>query len=241
VALDIDKSVERKQLCSILSLIAKNSEDYKTRVKARNQARIYDDTPIYQIGATPELTCYNNLSYPGYEYAPVSIVHYWDSGKLWCFSSDRYKELLSSGRNPYNGNRLPRTVMGELLEKSSILERSDLRGLAPLNVFRTIDSLSHNDVIVDEESQRIIRNFKELVSSYNGDKQIVENISLPDIRRVLDNLDLTSEKDLSGLSTDRLTTHHARVTFFRLLTRYIKEQEKSPDLSKTVSKIIKML
>lgn len=64
-----------------------------------------------------------------YAYNDARMAFYKDEkdGKLWCFTSDMFENLIGSGINPYNKEKLPEMFLETITSQLNILESLDLK------------------------------------------------------------------------------------------------------------------
>lgn len=168
LTLSLDYDANKKELCSALNTMLKG--DFKSIAAAfrkRQQQRFSSTVSTAEdyLQGTPELEPENKdyLNVDPFLVNDIQIAFYQGS-KLYCFTSDRFEDLLRSKTNPINGEKLPSRFLFEIKSQLEILKYLEME---PGNV-NTIDKVLRetikNDQLSNKESENIISSVENLLS-----------------------------------------------------------------------------
>lgn len=124
--------------------------------------------------APPLCTNVDTLTRPIEDYPEIDRVTYSDGLSTWCFTSDLYEELLTTGMNPWavgsggqRGAPIPQEVLIEIQQKLEALQRGGLAG-APGSISEGVKALFDAnprtaEKIYENESNRRLEAFYQFV------------------------------------------------------------------------------
>lgn len=108
-----------------------------------------------------------------YGFNDAQLAFYTDKVNVpWCFTSDMFKQLISTGDNPINQEQLPESFILELKNKDRLLDALGIRSVDTLTFAEAVDKLSQNDTISDVFTNKEIEKFlmAAKINGVNGDK-----------------------------------------------------------------------
>ena len=143
-----------------------------------------------------------------------------DDDEVYCFTSDIFSELISSGVNPYNGEKLPINFMNTI--------RSQLNILAELDIYNDDTDVKDG---YNEIFEKSVINNKKTEYAYNTTVTALENSGISKLR--FETLSLLTQKDtilsqICNVNVDHfelLTPTHRRLTVGRVIYSLAKNKE----------------
>lgn len=162
-------------------------ENYKTAFIRRQMSRVSTNvsTPLDFINE-PKLEKYIARNIPllkkdnknPYEYNELDIGVYKDSNEVvWIFTSDMFDQIIDSKRNPYTDDILPNDFINGLCNQRSLIKRLGFNVGRSLTVNDGLERLNKQDIINNEENQRIIDQFEKLGLIYGISQDKLRNLT----------------------------------------------------------------
>ena len=165
----------------------------------------------------------NILSEDPYGFSDAELAFYPDKkGIPWCFTSDMFKQLLSTKKNPINHEPLPDEFILELKNKDRLLDALGLRSSNSITFAEAVDKLSKDDVITNDHTDREIEKFlmAAKISGVNGSRY-----------KELENNQLANILAVHGVNINLLplSKDHAFATFSIIANRLIEDNPRISD------------
>jgi len=160
---------------------------YKNAFIRRQMSRISTNasTPLDFINE-PHLEKYTARNIPllkkdnknPYEYNELDIGVFKDSNEVvWIFTSDMFEQIVETKRNPYTNEILPVEFLSGLQLQRSLIKRLGFDVKRSLTVNDGLERMNKQDVINNEENERIINQFEQLCLIHNVDVMKVRNLT----------------------------------------------------------------
>ena len=205
-------------LCNKLTIYSKMSNDELKKILTERDT-VKNDANFVNILDYEKCS---NLNINPKEYNNTTLTSYTDNdGNRWCFQSNSYKNLLSTGINPNTNKKLPDSFKEQIKEHSQILEELGVQLDAPKSINDSINDLHKNDEINNNES-RIIVNTIEQSIEISGLKLVPINYNK--MINILDKINMSQN------NFNELTSDHQYVTFCRAVFTATKNDKKNIDI-----------
>lgn len=173
------------------------------------------------ISGTPrEVVCQNNtiLQTDPFEYGDASMSYYKDDSEItWCFLSNVYEDLISTGVNPNTKKPLPETFIFQVKSQLDILRKVGISPSNPVSTLEAIDNLSLEDNISGVESEFIKDTIFHMAATYGISTTDIGRLNVIDLNNVLKRI------QAEQYSLEYLTGGHRINTFCRAAYFAIKE------------------
>ncbi len=224
-SLNIDPTSSKETICQNLAALSKaDPSALKGAAIRRQMTRISSDvTSIEDFLTRPDLRKYlcRNRTLTDrnpYEYNDIDISYYKDDGgAVWCFTSDQFDRLRDNKTNPYTGERLSDMFMEGLSRQRNMVKRLGITTTDVKTYSEAIDDLTKRDTISNKNSEQITRAFTDMAHINGVSQEELNNLSQRQMTAVL--LSLGNNTDLR-----RLTLSHAKITFYRIGYRMIRDK-----------------
>lgn len=228
-----------EEVCTQLKRIHQSDKkEVKESAMRRKQVKLGADHGYiseFVNGAVPSLACSNSAKINGRpsDYSDLNISSYRNSrGNVYCFTSDKYEDILSTKHNIVSGGRekFPDEFLDEVAFKLSVLKKAgfDLTR-APAHLTETLDTLWEVDKYEDTPVN-IDRIVESLEDSGITRKKFL-SLKADQIQAIADNLSIRSNFRL-------LTSRHAVMTLAWVLNW---TKEKNPSLYKNIVSGVSLL
>lgn len=237
-SLNLDPSMSKKSLCNALESLSKISPE-RLREAAYRRHQLQVSSQLFGIESfvdnkIPSFTCRNKaqLNPDPLNYNDVASAFYQDStGAVFCFTSDRFDDLISSHKNPYTLDDLSEEFMQSLRLKQELLKDIGIPSSNPMTFEQAIkqltqpDDIKTSDTTVDRAVKfSIINGFPE--DSYR-------NLSITDMKKALRGTQ--SQTGYSDTLLDGLSKSHALTTFSFIINTLAVTQ---PNIVKNIFTIL---
>ncbi len=156
-----------------------------------------------------------------YAFNDSQLSFYKDSkDKMWCFTSDSYKTLLSTKVNPESGETLPREYLQQIKTQLEIMDKLDISPFNPKTTTDAIKSLSTPDVISNKESDFYLNSIVRTAAILGFSSEKLHSLNADQINKFLIHFNATQSylKDL--------TPKHQLFTFCRITYQILKANPK---------------
>lgn len=168
--LDPSQGKDKASLCHSLEKLATAEPDKLVSAAVKRQqerisASVSEVTEYIDNEGGPAFVCRNRslLPHDPYEYADEELASYRDEqGVVWCFTSNMFETLIGHGLNPYTNQKLPSSFLHQLTSQLAKLKQLKVDYSNPVTFEETITRLRSPDVITNEESDKILRQFIQL-------------------------------------------------------------------------------
>jgi len=162
-------------------------ENYKTAFIRRQMSRVSTNvsTPLDFVNE-PKLEKYTARNIPllrkdnknPYEYNELDIGVYKDSNEVvWIFTSDMFDQVIDTKKNPYTGDDLPNEFINALCSQRSLVKRLGFNVGRSLTVNDGLEKLNKQDVVNNDENDRIVKQFEKLSSIYGVTESQLRNLT----------------------------------------------------------------
>lgn len=191
-----------KSVCSNIQAISQSDrEEIKEAAMKRQSTQMglkMGYLTEFVAGSPPVLLCENQGLINGRpnDYSDVEMSYYRDSkGRVWCFTSDKYDNILETRKNIHTNEALPEEFLDEVRFKSSILHKLGMNTLAaPQHMSQHIDQVWTDDTF-DNTQVDLIR----VIDDTGLPRERVTKLTNVQIQRYFDQLDInTNVKDLTS-------------------------------------------
>lgn len=225
VTLNLDTTLSSQSTCRDLSkLSAADKTVLIDAARRRQQLRLAVECGTIDDfigGNVPNLTIRNAsvMTHSPFDYNDIDISYYKDDqGAIWGFTSDKYRDILEGGVNPYNSTILPDTFKEQLKYKLSFFkEQEDPVPKHPLTFAEALNNLTVPERITDNSSEESLRKFMLLSVNHGISTETIRTLSKEQMARSLRVIGFTP--DLAPLSTS-----HAFVTTARIVN-YVNQSK----------------
>ena len=237
ISLGLDPNGSRDQLCTAigqLSLADPNKLKEAVIKRQRTRIAVNASTPQEFIDSSTlsGLTCQNIdlLDQNPYQLIDFDVVSYRDgNNQVWCFTSNQFENLLRTGKNPYNNQTLPTSLINQIESQRRTVKRLGL----PVDQPRSIepDELIIPEKIGNSASQRILQDVDRMMALADIDLARIQNLDPSEYVRL---------SKLMGIETtlqdwEPLSQLHRRYLFSHLIWNQIKDRKVAPaDLLRVV-------
>ncbi len=201
----------------------------------RQQQRIATDMSTaedYAEGKTASLLCRNRAidklrGTNPYEVNDVDLSYYRsDDGAIWCYTSDRYDDLITNSVNPITAQALPQSLVEDMQKKQDKIANMGLQPRTPTNPPSTysqnLQKLTASDTINNIENNKIETEFYNVALLQGVQKADIELLTTEQMAELLKEIGVS--QIIVGQLT-KLQLSHARVTFIRAAYDHIKDQQ----------------
>lgn len=244
VGLGLDPESSKKSICENIEEISQaNPERLKEALVLKKRERLASELGKINEFITsgengPMFMCHNKslLSVDVEDVAEIDVDSYRDDqGKIWCFTSDMFLDLLESRVNPYTTNPLPQGFLDKLnlhVKKLSQLGLDRL-GRDLITFSASLKKLTEADKVTNEETDRIIDAFMRIAQMYGLNSDSLQDLDRSRMEQVLRLMGI-------NISLKQLTINHSFITFVRILMYRIKDDVNSPNSTKAIFSHIKL-
>lgn len=224
LAMSLGISVDDKaQVCKEIAKVqVLDPKSITNAAISRQRQRVSNDMSTVSdfISKDPDLSshvCTNKTLFEDdpYTYTDLDLAYYRDNlGITWCFVSDMYDDIISSGINPYTDEKIPQYFIESLQMKKD--EISKLPEKRPTNVSDGLTYLSKDDNITNDKSMEYLDFIYSNSTKYNVNRYAIDSLTPAQIENVL---------SYAGADADTrdLTVLHARFTLARVIAGSMKE------------------
>lgn len=221
-----------KSVCSNIQAISQSDkEEIKDAAMKRQSVQMglkMGYLNEFVAGNPPVLVCENQGLINGRpnDYSDAEISYYRDSnGRVWCFTSDKYANILETRKNIHTNEKLPDEFIDEVKFKLSILQKLGISTLStPQHMSQHIDQVWTDDTFDSAQVDLV-----KIIDDAGLTRDRFMKLTSAQIQKHLDNLDInTNVKDL--------TSKHAILTLAWILD-WLKN--KNPGLYQTVISVLK--
>lgn len=146
-----------------LEALVKSFKKKNSRLMAQKTSLLTDF-----INAIPEVRCENLESISGdpTEFSDKALAYYRDNdGKNWCFLSNSFENLISTGVNPATSYPLPKDFLATVKSQKEFLELFGIPLHDPKTISKIMKSLNSNQEISNDETNTILSRVGPLLDS----------------------------------------------------------------------------
>lgn len=222
LALNIDPTMSKKAICDKITDLSKlDKESVKEEARRRQSSKSQLDTgSVNEFIDKKGSMCINKGSFSKdpFDYNDINLAYYRDEqGSLWCFGSEQFNNLLTTGLNPYNMTILPLSFKEQLKYKINILQDlgidTQYTGISPSKIPQTfseaIDNLSTNDQINEQSSQNAVNDFINLAVENGVSGSTIKSLSKEQMMNALRSINYPIELEPLTQSHSLVTTSRA--------------------------------
>lgn len=239
LALGLNPTHENKTLCNqINAYAASEPQSLLEAFERRQRLRLNFNMGYaneFMGGASPNLMCANRsiLTSQFYEMNDMEISYYRDSmGKVWCFTSTMYENLIKNKINPTTRAELPPSFLTEIKTKFDTLKELGLDPSVsdPITFHEALEELSKPDEISNRDSENIVNSVEEYMK-INGFPNIFSKLDTKQMQEALKSLGYV-------INLEDLTSSHQIITFSRAIHGFLRE---NPEMIESLINVIKIL
>jgi len=223
--LNLNFNMNEKQICSKLKSLKYLTEDQFMSQNEENHQQKIEDHLKKEYNIITPIKCENS----GMEmYSNSKIASYLDSdSKLWCFTSDMFKNLIKTGMNPYTNKNLPVEFITTLNTQLQVMYDLNISHGEIKDDYRSI--IDKPDQISNDRSDYIKLNMEKIFESYGITKDRLEYISTQTMN------DCLSKIKINQVYLFSLTREHQYITFLRAIKSVTKRNKSlSNDIYQTI-------
>ena len=96
---------------------------------------------------------------------------------VWIFTSDMFDQVIDTKKNPYTGDDLPNEFINALCSQRSLVKRLGFNVGRSLTVNDGLEKLNKQDVVNNDENDRIVKQFEKLSSIYGVTESQLRNLT----------------------------------------------------------------
>lgn len=235
----------KKEICTgLFSVMQQDQETFKKNAEERLKKRIQLTAPRisdYTKGRVSDVECYNPDKMFGdpLKYNDATMVYYRDTqDRLFCFPSNTFKDLRSSGKNPITNEELPLDVQVKI-EKT--MELFKIMGIDSDNIIPVGDAfkrLKENDSFDNTRTEYAKETIELLFLSRGVRREYLKALSVDNYNKMLGVPEVNMEQDyLKDLSDQSFIF----ATFSKALYSVLKQDEIIPKIPHILNEMIKSL
>lgn len=190
--LSLDYDAKKKELCqAITNLLQKDEKTLVTAFKRRQKQRLYSTLSTAEdfldSENSPIIECVNEdyLNADPFSFNDIQLAFYHGDKGAFCFTSDRFEDLLRSGTNPVNGEILPSRFLYEIDSQLKILKSLQIDPSKLITVDKALRETKKEDKITTKESDDIIKSIESLMVVNNVDKEKIRSVDADKLNEIL--------------------------------------------------------
>ena len=237
--LNVDVSLSLGSICDNIQAISQaDPEALKEAAVKRQKLKMASELGSNSefIGDTvPSMVCRNRSLMPNdvMEYSDINVAYYRDDqGAIWCYTSDRFAEMISSGRNPDNMTELPISFINQLKYQSEMLELLGLSTDKVKTYSQSLELLSEKDNLTALNEDQLKQPLMKMVTIANAcgvEGTRIMSLTKVEMMQVLSGINYTA--DLAPL-----TLEHSLITFAHIVI-YLDSLDNSSHLKKLMTSL----
>jgi hypothetical protein len=167
-------------------------------------------------GNIPQIGCTNNdyLTHEYTLYNDYQLAAYHHNKKVYCFTSERFEHLLSTGVNPITGEELPHAYKLKLKYLLSVLDSVKINPLLVIPITQALKIMRVPDEFNNNESDKARYTMKEVFRLRGIEEKTLKDYSYDQLNEALSIFDLNQDY------FKKLTNEDNRLQTFYRLARY---------------------
>lgn len=219
------RSNSKERICQELNLLYQS--DPKAVIRGainRQQHKMNADLGTireFEESCGPNLHCQNrdSLGVNPLEYSDLDVSYYRDEdGRVWCYNSTMYENLIRFRVNTYTGKRLPEDFVAMVQTKLNLIR--EIRGSVgePVTISQAVKRLHQVDTINNRQNEVLLREFKEVAQVYGVDK--LEILTPEQLTEILTRIGFP-------YNLTELSPNHAFISFSYIIMFLIRKDPKN--------------
>lgn len=183
----ISSDVTKDTLCSnfedittaSLEALVKTFKKKNSRIMAQKTSLLTDF-----INSIPEVRCENpeEISGDPMEFSDKALAYYKDTdGKNWCFLSNSFENLISTGVNPATSKPLPKDFLTTVKLQKDFLEMFEIPLHDPKTISKIMKSLTSKQEISNDETNIILSRVVPLLDSRGFSEARIKKMKISEL------------------------------------------------------------